>query len=172
MWCFGVLVHPNFGLGGRGKAQLIHLGMSFYYANTGIKTKLQHTSHAKVVFAISVILPIHGLQNGVVSPAKEAQTLKHRNESQVIRNQTASCKLFQLQGSTQAIQTREDNTFCKVAARTKHASEAVSRGRVGKGARIFEVAHRGHLPWRGSPNSRGTRRLTGWRAKSLLPRNT
>jgi len=47
-------------------------------------------------------------------------------------------------GSVQAIQTRGENTFCKVAVRTAHASEAVRHcsGRVREAARIFEVDYR------------------------------
>ena len=74
------LYAPTLGRGGRGKAHIIYLGMSLYYASTGMKKRLQKNSHAQFVFAFSVILPIHGPQSGVVSAAKEPQTLKHRQE--------------------------------------------------------------------------------------------
>ena len=79
VWCVGVLVRSSFGLGERGRAKIIYLGMSLYYANTGIKKGLRKNSRYRAN-AFSLILPIHGLPHGVVSPAKEPQTLKHHKE--------------------------------------------------------------------------------------------
>jgi len=74
------LYAPTLDLGEGGRAQIPYLGMSLYYANTGIKKGLRKNFHAQPSFSFSIIPPIHGLQNGVVSPAKGQKTLKHRKE--------------------------------------------------------------------------------------------
>ena len=59
--CVGVLVRSNFGLGVKGATQSIYiLGVSLYYANTGIKKGLRKNSRYRVN-ASSLILPIHGM---------------------------------------------------------------------------------------------------------------
>ena len=73
------LYAPTLDLGEGGRAQIPYLGMTLYYANTGIKKGLRKKSTPKL-FSFSIIPPIHGLQNGIVSPAKGPKTLKHRKE--------------------------------------------------------------------------------------------
>ena len=79
MFCEAVCWYaPTLDLG-KGATQTIHLGMSLYYTNTGIKKGPRKKSRYRVN-TFSIVLPVHGLQNGVVSLAKEQQTLKHRRE--------------------------------------------------------------------------------------------
>ena len=61
MWCFGVLVRPNFGLGGKGESATHIFGTVTLSRKHRNQKQLQHNSYAQVVFAFSVILPIHGI---------------------------------------------------------------------------------------------------------------
>jgi len=80
VWCVGVLVRSNFGLGGRGKsANPIFGDVTLLCKHRNQKKGFERISTPKF-FAFSIIPPIHGLQNGVASPAKGPKTLKRRKE--------------------------------------------------------------------------------------------
>jgi len=80
VWCVGVLVRSNFGLGGRGKSAHPIFGDVTLLCKHRKQKRASKEFPRPSFFSFSIILPIHGLQNGVVSPAKGPKTLKHRKE--------------------------------------------------------------------------------------------
>jgi len=78
----GVLVclhAPTLDLGEGGERESYIWGCHFITQTPEAKKGFQR-NHVASGFAFSFILPIHGLPHGAVSPAKEPQTLKHREE--------------------------------------------------------------------------------------------